>query len=58
MLTRSGHRARWIAVWVLLAIWFVALMTGLGGGLANLFLVFAVVVLLYELLAVDRAGPA
>ncbi len=55
MLTRSGHRTRWIAVWVLLAIWFVALMTGLGGGLANLFLVFAVVVLLYELLALDRA---
>ena len=54
MLTRFGHRVRWIVVWVLLAIWFVALMTGLGGGLANLFLVFAVVVLLYELLAVDR----
>lgn len=53
MLTRFGHRARWIAVWVLLAVWFLTLMTGLGGGLANLLLVFAVVVLLYELLAVD-----
>ncbi len=54
MVARFGHRTRWMAVWILLAIWFIALMTGLGGGLANLFLVFAVVVLLYELLAVDR----
>lgn len=54
MLTRFGHRARWAAVWVLLLIWVVTLMAGVGGALANLFLVFAVVVLLYELLAVDR----
>lgn len=53
MLARFGHRTRWIAVWLLLAIWFVTLMNGTGGALANLFLVFAVVVLLYELLAVD-----
>jgi hypothetical protein len=56
MATRFGHRTRWTAVWILLAIWFVTLMTGIGGGLANLFLVFAIVVLLYELLAVDRPG--
>jgi hypothetical protein len=55
MAARFGHRARWTAVWLLLLIWFATLMTGAGGGLANLFLVFAVVVLLYELLAVDRA---
>jgi hypothetical protein len=54
MLTRFGHRARWAAVWVLLLIWVVTLMAGIGGALANLFLVFAVVVLLYELLAVDQ----
>jgi hypothetical protein len=54
MATRFGHRTRWTAVWVLLVLWFVTLMTGTGGGLAHLFLVFAVVVLLYELLAVDR----
>lgn len=54
MLARFGHRVRWTSAWVLLAIWVAALMTGLGGPLANLFLVFAVVVLLYELLAVDR----
>jgi hypothetical protein len=54
MLARTGHRARWIAVWVLLLIWFVWLMLDVGGGLANLVLVLAVVVLFYELLAVDR----
>jgi len=54
MLARSGHRARWAAAWILLAVWFVSLVTGFGGALANLVLVLAVVVLLYELLAVDR----
>lgn len=54
MLSGFGHRARWTAVWVLLAVWFVALMLELGAGLANLLLVLAVVVLFYELLAVDR----
>ena len=37
MLTRFGHRVRWAAVWVLLLIWLVTLMAGLGGPLANLF---------------------
>ena len=54
MLARYGHRARWTAVWVLLLVWFVSLMLDLAGGLANLVLVLAVVVLFYELLAVDR----
>lgn len=53
MLVRLGHRARWTAVWLLLATWFVGLMLGVGGGLPNLLLVLALVVLLYELLAVD-----
>lgn len=56
MLGRWGHRTRWAAVWGLLLLWIVALMAGLGGALANLLLVFAVVVLLYELLAVDPPG--
>ncbi len=56
MAARSGHRIRWTVVWAFLAIWFVTLMTGIGGALANLFLVFAIVVLLYELLAVDVPG--
>lgn len=54
MLARFGHRARWAAAWLLLAVWIVALVFDLGGGLVNLFLVLAAVVLLYELLAVDR----
>lgn len=54
MLARFGHRARWTAVWVLLVVWFAALMLDLGSGLANLVLVLAIVVLFYELLAVDR----
>lgn len=54
VLARFGHRVRWTAVWVLLAVWFIALTFDLAGGLANLLLVLAVVVLFYELLAVDR----
>lgn len=50
----SGHRARWTTVAALLAMWFGALLFDVGGGLANLLLVLAAVVLFYELLAVDR----
>ncbi len=56
MLVRFGHRVRWIVVWAFLAAWFVTLMLDIGGGLGNLLLVLAAVVLLYELLAVDRAA--
>ena len=53
MLVRLGHRARWTAIWVLVAAWFLALVVGTGGGLPNLLLVLAIVVLFYELLAAD-----
>jgi hypothetical protein len=53
MAVRFGHRVRWMAVWALLAAWFISLMLDLGGGLGNLLLVLAVVVLFYELLAAD-----
>ena len=56
MLARAGHRARWVVVWAFLAAWLVSLMFDLGGGLGNVLLVLAAVVLLYELLAVDRAA--
>jgi len=56
MLARIGHRARWTVVWVLLAVWFIALMLGIGGGSPNLLLILALAVLVYELLAVDP-GP-
>ena len=53
MLVRTGHRVRWAAVLVLLAGWFVSLMLDVGGGLANLLLAAAIVVLFYELLAAE-----
>lgn len=53
MLVRLGHRVRWTAVWVLLAAWFGAVMLEVGGGLANVLLVLALAVLVYELLARD-----
>lgn len=53
MMVRMAHRIRWTAVWVLLAVWFLALMINIGGGAANLLLVFALVLLVYELLASD-----
>jgi hypothetical protein len=55
MLARFGHRLRWILVWVFLAAWILTLILDLGGGLRNVLLVLAVVVLFYELLAVDRS---
>ena len=54
MLARTGHRIRWVVVWAFLAAWFITLMLDLGGEIRNLLLVLAAVVLLYELLAVDR----
>jgi hypothetical protein len=56
MLARTGHRVRWIVVWAFLAAWFVSLMLDLGGGLGNVLLVLAGIVLLYELLALDRSA--
>jgi hypothetical protein len=56
MLASLGHRVRWIVVWVFLLAWVLTLMLDLGGGLGNLLLVLAVVVLFYELLAVDRSA--
>ena len=53
MLARTGHRVRWVVVWLFLAAWFVSLMLDLGGGLGNVLIVLAAIVLLYELLAVD-----
>lgn len=53
MLVRTAHRIRWTLVWVLLAAWFFALMLDVGGGAANLLLLLAIAVLVYELLAAD-----
>ncbi len=53
-MTRSvmtASRARWFAVWALIALWLAALAFDLGGNLAHLLLVLGLALLVYELLA-------
>lgn len=49
-----GHRVRWIAIWVLVLAWFVALAANWGGGAAHLLLLAAIALLVYELLIEDE----
>jgi hypothetical protein len=46
----TGHRIRWIAVWVLIFAWFAALAVNVGGNLVHLLLLAAIAILAYELL--------
>jgi hypothetical protein len=46
---------RWIAVWVLIALWLIALAFDVGGNLAHLLLLGAIVLLVYELLSVPAS---
>lgn len=48
-----GRRVRWIAVALLVAAWFVALAVDVGGNGVHLLLTAAVLILFYELVAVD-----
>jgi hypothetical protein len=48
-----GHRIRWIAIWVLVAAWFVAQAANAGGNAIHLVLLVAIGLLVYELLAED-----
>lgn len=48
-----GRRIRWALVFVLVAAWFVGLALDVGGNGVHLLLAAAVVVLLYELAALD-----
>lgn len=41
---------RWIAIWILIAAWFVALARNIGGNAAHLLLLVAIGLLVYELL--------
>jgi len=50
----TGHRVRWIAIWVLVLAWFVALAANWGGGGAHLLLLAAIALLVYELLIEDE----
>jgi hypothetical protein len=46
----TGHRIRWIAIWVLVFAWFAALALNVGGNLVHLLLLVAIGLLVYELL--------
>ena len=49
----TGHRIRWISVWLLVAAWFIALALNIAGNSAHLLLLAAIGILVYELLAED-----
>jgi len=49
----TGHRIRWILVWLLIAAWFVALALNIAGNLVHLLLLGAIGILVYELLVED-----
>jgi uncharacterized protein DUF5670 len=49
----TGHRLRWILVWVLVVAWFVAQAANIGGNAVHLVLLVAIGLLVYELLAED-----
>ncbi len=53
MSVAMGRRLRWMAVALLVAAWFVALAVDVGGNGVHLLLAAAVVILLYELAAID-----
>lgn len=46
----TGHRIRWIAVWVLIFAWFAALALNVGGNAVHTVLLAAIAILAYELL--------
>ncbi|HEV8229545.1 MAG TPA: hypothetical protein VGQ86_06275 [Candidatus Limnocylindria bacterium] len=56
MSAATGHRIRWIAVWVLILAWFVALAVNVAGNLVHLLLLGAIGLLVYELLVEDPAA--
>lgn len=47
----TASRARWIAVWLLIALWLLALALDIGGNWAHVLLVLGIVLLVYELVA-------
>lgn len=52
---RTGHRIRWLVVWLAVAVWFVGLAFDLGGNAIHLVLLVAMAMLAYELLVEDAA---
>ncbi len=51
----TGHRIRWIVIWVLIVAWFGALALNLGGNGVHLLLLAAIGLLVYELLIPEQA---
>jgi len=51
----TGHRVRWILIWLLIFGWFVALAANIGGNLVHLLLLAAIALLVYELLIPEQA---
>lgn len=51
--TAAGHRLRWILVGLAVVGWFVALAMNVGGNAIHLVLVGAIVLGVYELIAVE-----
>ncbi|HKY51628.1 MAG TPA: hypothetical protein VJP45_10260 [Candidatus Limnocylindria bacterium] len=51
----TGHRIRWILVWLLVAAWFVALALNVAGNYVHLLLLGAIGILVYELLVEDAS---
>jgi len=54
--TAAGHRLRWILVGLGVVGWFVALAMNVGGNAIHLVLVGAILLLVYELIAVEAPG--
>lgn len=54
--TAAGHRLRWILSGLAVVGWFVALARNVGGNAVHLLLVGALVLVVYELLAVESPG--
>ena len=51
----TGHRVRWVLIWVLIAGWFLALAANWFGNSAHLLLLGAIALLVYELLIPESA---
>ena len=49
----TGHRIRWILVWLFVAAWFVALALNIAGNSVHLLLLGSIGILVYELLVED-----
>jgi hypothetical protein len=47
----TASRARWLAVWLLIALWLLALSLDIGGNWAHLLIVIGIALLIYELVA-------